>query len=197
MALTAIFGGTFNPFHIGHYEMLSALQEDDGIEKIFVMPDRIPPHKVCDFMAEDEIRIEMCRIVCEEFSKAELCLIEFEREGKSYSYDTILNLKQRYKDKDFVFVCGGDMLVTFDKWYKYEELMKEIPFIAFRRSDIDNSSFDKYVKKMSDMGMKISVMEKTIPAVSSTEIRTDWKRAEELLPQKIFDFLNERGVYNG
>ena len=130
MALTAIFGGTFNPFHIGHYEMLAALQNDDSIEKILVMPDRIPPHKVCDFMAEDNIRIEMCRIVCKEFSKAELCLIEFEREGKSYSYDTVIDLKQRYKDKDFVFVCGGDMLVTFDRWYKYEELMMEIPFIV-------------------------------------------------------------------
>ena len=197
MALTAIFGGTFNPFHIGHYEMLAALQNDDSIEKILVMPDRIPPHKVCDFMAEDNIRIEMCRIACKEFSKAELCLIEFEREGKSYSYDTVIDLKQRYKDKDFVFVCGGDMLVTFDRWYKYEELMKEIPFIAFRRSDVDNALFDSCVKKFSDQGMHITVMDKIIPAVSSTEIRTDWTRAKELLPKKIFEFLNERGVYNG
>ena len=197
MGLTAIFGGTFNPFHIGHYEMLAALQNDDGIEKILVMPDRIPPHKVCDFMAEDTVRTEMCRIVCGDFSKAELCLIEFEREGKSYSYDTVIDLKQRYKDKDFVFVCGGDMLVTFDRWYKYEELMKEIPFIAFRRSDIDNALFDDCVKKLSDEGMKITVMEKIIPAVCSTEIRTDWSRAKELLPQKVFEFLNERGVYNG
>ena len=197
MALTAIFGGTFNPFHIGHYEMLTALQNDDSIEKIFVMPDRIPPHKVCDFMAEDNVRIKMCQIISSEFSKAELCLIEFEREGKSYTYDTIIELKQRYKDKNFVFVCGGDMLVTFDRWYKYEELMKEIPFIAFRRSDIDNTLFNSCVKNFSDLGMRITVMEKTIPAVSSTEIRTDWTCAKELLPQKIFKFLNERGVYNG
>ncbi len=197
MALTAIFGGTFNPFHIGHYEMLTALQNDEQIEKIFVMPDRIPPHKVCDFMADDKFRTEMCRIVCEDFSKAELCLIEFEREGKSYSYDTVIDLKQRYKDKDFVFVCGGDMLVTFQQWYKYEELMKEIPFIAFRRSDIDNSLFDSYVKSLSEKGMRITVMKEIIPAVSSTEIRTDWSCAKELLPQKVFDFLNERGVYNG
>ena len=197
MAFTAIFGGTFNPFHIGHYEMLTALQNDENIEKIFVMPDRIPPHKVCDFMAEDNVRTEMCRIACEDFGKAELCLIEFEREGKSYSYDTVIDLKQRYKDKSFVFVCGGDMLVTFDRWYKYEELMREIPFIAFRRSDIDNTLFDTCVKNFSDKGMQITVMDKIISSVSSTEIRTDWTRAKELLPKKVFDFLNERGVYNG
>ena len=48
MGFTAIFGGTFNPFHIGHYEMLKALQKDDTIDEIWVMPSRIPPHKECD-----------------------------------------------------------------------------------------------------------------------------------------------------
>ena len=195
MALTAIFGGTFNPLHIGHYEMLRALENDSSIEKIFIMPDRIPPHKVCDFLAEDDVRIEMCRIAAEDFSKAELCLIEFEREGKSYSYDTVLNLKDKYKDKDFVFVCGGDMLVTFDRWYKYEELMKEVPFIAFKRSDIDNTLFVEVTERLSQEGMKITLKEEIIPSVSSTEIREDFKKAKKLLPKKIYDYLVERGVY--
>lgn len=195
MALTAIFGGTFNPLHIGHYEMLRALENDSSIEKIFIMPDRIPPHKVCDFLAEDDVRIEMCRIAAEDFSKAELCLIEFEREGKSYSYNTVLNLKDKYKDKDFVFVCGGDMLVTFDRWYKYEELMKEVPFIAFKRSDIDNTLFVEVTERLSQEGMKITLKEEIIPSVSSTEIREDFKKAKKLLPKKIYDYLVERGVY--
>lgn len=195
MAFTAIFGGTFNPFHIGHLEMLKVLDADPSIEKIFLMPDKIPPHKVCDFIAEDEVRIEMCRLICEDFAKAELCLIEFEREGKSYSYDTVLELKKRYRQKDFVFVCGGDMLVTFHQWYKYEELMSELPFIAFRRSDTDNELFDSRVKKLAEKGMKIIVKQEIIPAVSSTEIRGDFKAAKKLLPEKIYNFLVERGVY--
>ena len=195
MAFTAIFGGTFNPLHIGHYEMLRALENDSSIEKIFLMPDRIPPHKICDFLAEDSIRIEMCRLAAEDFSKAELCLIEFEREGKSYSYDTVLTLKEKYPDENFIFVCGGDMLVTFDRWYKYEELMKEIPFIAFRRSDVDDNLFDNAAKLLSDKGMRLTVKDEVIPCVSSTEIRNDFKAAKKPLPQKIFRFLVERGVY--
>ena len=135
MGYTAIFGGTFNPFHIGHYKMLAALNSDSSIDKVLIMPDRIPPHKICDYMAEDDTRIEMCRIIAEDFPKAEVCLIEFERRGRSYSYDTVLELKKRYPEKDFVFVCGGDMLIFFSKWYNYQELMKLIPFIVFRRSD--------------------------------------------------------------
>lgn len=195
MAVTAIFGGTFNPFHIGHYEMLKALENDSNVEKIFLMPDRIPPHKACEFLAEDSIRIEMCRLVAEDFSKAELCLIEFEREGKSYSYDTIMELKSRYPQKDFSFVCGGDMLVTFDRWYNYEEIIKEVSVIAFKRSDIDNALFESSAEMLSKKGMRLMVKNEIIPSVSSTEIRTDFNKAKELLPKKIFEFLAERGVY--
>lgn len=195
MGFTAIFGGTFNPFHIGHYEMLSSLQNDDKISKILLMPDKIPPHKVCDFMADDDTRIEMCKIIAEDFSKATVCLIEFERSGKSYTYDTVKLLKEKYPDEEFIFVCGGDMLVYFPKWYKYEELMKMIPFMAFRRSDTDNNTFDESVELFRKMGMNIIVNEKIISAVSSTEIRNDFHKNKDLLPVKIYQFLLGRGVY--
>ena len=85
MANIAVFGGTFNPFHIGHYQMLEYVCGLKFIDRVLLMPDKIPPHKTCDFLASDADRIEMCRLVCEDFDKAELCLIEFEREGKSYT----------------------------------------------------------------------------------------------------------------
>lgn len=197
MQNTAIFGGTFNPFHIGHYEMLKSLQSDSNIDKIFVMPDRIPPHKACDFLANDSDRIEMCRLITEDFYKAELCLIEFEREGKSYSYDTVIELKKRYPQNNFSFVCGGDMLIIFERWYNYKELMKEVPFIVFRRTDTDDKLFDQTVLRLKNMGMRITVKDEIIPTVSSTEIRSNFAKAELLLPKVIFNYLNERGVYNG
>ncbi len=196
MGYTAIFGGTFNPLHIGHYEMLSALQNDENIDKIFIMPDKIPPHKVCNFMASDDTRIEMCHIASKDFSKAEVCLIEFERTGKSYSYDTVMLLKERYKQDNFIFVCGGDMLVYFPKWYKYEELMKLVPFMAFRRSDTNNSLFDSCVDSFKKKGMNIIVKQEIISSVSSTEIRNDFHSSKALLPEKIYEFLLSRGEYS-
>lgn len=196
MPKIAIFGGTFNPFHIGHYEILASLEMDSGIDKILLLPDKIPPHKQCDFMADDETRIKMCAIAAKDFSKAELCLIEFEREGKSYTYDTIKLLKQIYTDCELYFVCGGDMLVYFDKWYKYEELMQELSFIVFKRSDTNALEFDSSIKRFSAMGMKITVKDEIISAVSSTELRKDFKTNKRLIPEKIYDYLSEKGIYN-
>lgn len=194
MGFTAIFGGTFNPFHKGHYKMLEALQQDETIEEIWIMPDRIPPHKECDYMPSDSDRIEMCRLVAKKFSKASLCLIEFGREGKSYSYDTVVLLKQKYPHKDFVFVCGGDMFVYFPKWYRFEDLMKLLPFYVFSRIGTEKNEFDLCVKQFGDMGMEIILNDTSIPNVSSTDFR-NLKKAE-LLPREIYDYIKERGIYD-
>ena len=194
---TAIFGGTFNPLHNGHYEMLKALNQDDRIEKILLMPDRIPPHKSADALIDDKTRIEMCRIAAEDFEKCELSLIEFERKGKSYTYDTVKRLQKKFPDTEFAFVCGGDMLIYFDKWWRYEELMKMLPFIVFRRTDTNEESFNASIEKFRNMGMNIILKDEKIPVVSSTEIRNNFLLGEKLIPEKIYSFLLERGVYNG
>ena len=197
MGYTAIFGGTFNPLHIGHYEMLSALEKDNQIDEIWLMPDRIPPHKVCDFLAHDKDRIEMCRIAAEDFKKTQLCLAEFERQGKSYTYDTVTEFLKKYPDKTFTFVCGGDMLITFDKWYRYEELMKLLPFTVFRRTDTDSAEFDRMLDKLTAKGMKITVMSEVITAVSSSYIRNNLDKSRALQKKKIYNYILDRGIYCG
>ena len=197
MGLTAIFGGTFNPPHIGHYQMLKALDNRPEIEEIWLMPDKIPPHKVCNFLANDSDRIEMCRIIADDFKKVRLCLAEFEREGKSYTYDTVTEFRKSYPQREFTFVCGGDMLISFKEWYRYEELMKMISFTVFRRTDTDNAEFDRKAEELSEMGMKITVMGEIITSVSSTYIRNNTEKSRELLPEKIYDYIKDGGIYGG
>ena len=192
MSKIAVFGGTFNPFHIGHYKMLKCLCDLDFIDKVFLLPDKIPPHKVCDYMPLDEHRIKMCEIICDEFSKAELCLVDFQREGKSYTVDTIKALKKKYPDDNFYFVIGGDMLSTLDKWYNYEELIRETSFIAFERESIEG--FNEELQKYKNMGADIVPVFVDIPDVSSTEFRNNLNKS--LLPQKIYDYITEKGIYN-
>ncbi len=195
MAITAIFGGTFNPFHIGHYEMLDAVNKLEYIDKIFLMPDNVPPHKTCDYLAPDSDRIEMCRLVCEDFSKAELCLVEFEREGKSYTFDTVKELKEIYPKDKFYFVCGGDMITSLDTWHRWDELIKEIGFIAFNRKG-ESEAFFLAVNRFKSLGADIEVIDKSVTAVSSTELRADIKGKKNLIPEKVYRYIAEKGLYN-
>ncbi len=194
MGFTAIFGGTFNPLHKGHYEMLEALEKDQSISEIWIMPDRIPPHKVCDYMASDKDRIEMCELVAKDFSKASVCLVEFDREGKSYTYDTVVELKEKFPQNDFVFVCGGDMFLYFPKWYKYKELMRLLPFYVFSRATDDKGAFENAVKEFSAMGMRLAFNTALISNISSTQFRDT--KDEKLLPQKVYEYIKERGIYD-
>lgn len=195
MGFTAIFGGTFNPPHIGHFEMLKALQDNAGIDKILVMPTHIPPHKKCDFLASDSDRAAMCQALTEGFGKAELCLIETERNGKSYTYDTVAALKQKYPEKEFAFVCGADMLVSFDKWYRYKELMKMLPFIVFRRTDTDNTLLNGKIKYFSEMGMKIILMDEYISGVASSYIRKNTNHLSDCVPETVYKYIKAKGLY--
>ena len=192
MAKIAIFGGTFNPFHIGHYEMLKALCDLDFIDMVLVMPDKIPPHKDFDVVVDDIHRQKMCDIVCNDFSKSQLCLIEFERDGKSYTIDTIKLLRDKYPDDDFYFVIGGDMLSNLDKWYCWQELIKQTAFIAFRRDGLED--FDKSLIKMKSLGANIIVLDDNITNVSSTMLRK--KIDKSFLPRKIYEYIIQKGIYN-
>ncbi len=192
MANIAIFGGTFNPFHIGHYEMLEALCDLEFIDKVFVMPDKIPPHKIFDGVVGDVHRQNMCAIACNHFSKAQLCLIEFEREGKSYTVDTIKLLKEKYPDDKFYITIGGDMLSTLDTWYNWQDLLKEASFIAFRRDGQDD--FDDALERLTSFDADIEVINKKITDVSSTILRN--KIDKSLLPREIYEYIIQKGIYN-
>lgn len=192
MANIAIFGGTFNPFHIGHYEMLGCICRLDYIDKVLVMPDKIPPHKECDYIADDAHRQAMCRLVCSDFDKAEPCLIEFKREGKSYTVDTVKLLKQKYPNDNFFVVIGGDMLSTLDTWYHWQELITLTSFIAFKREGLKD--FDKSYERLTNYGADIIAIDSKITDISSTELRK--KIDKNLLPKKVYDYITEKGIYN-
>ncbi len=194
MGFTALFGGTFNPFHNGHLEMLKALENDINIEEIWIMPDKIPPHKQYDYMVSDSDRINMCKLVASSFKKASVCLVEFEREGKSYSYDTVIELKKRYPNKNFVFVCGGDMFVYLPNWYNFSKLIKLLPFYVFSRATTDNDKFDACVAEFEKMGLKVILNNTDIPDISSTDFRKTGNSS--LLPLEIYNYITERRLYN-
>ncbi|MFQ8954095.1 MAG: nicotinate-nicotinamide nucleotide adenylyltransferase [Oscillospiraceae bacterium] len=177
----------------GHYEMLRSLETTPILKKLCYCPT-VYRRIRCAILASDSDRINMCRLLTSDFKKAALCLIEFEREGKA-TIDTVRLLKRKYPQKSFAFVCGGDMLISFDKWYKYEELLREIPFIVFRREGCDGEEFDRRAEYFISLGMDLTVPTDKIPAVSSTFIRNNAEKAREYLPKPIYEYIKNGGIY--
>ena len=197
MGVTLFFGGTFNPPHIAHRKMLEAVAALPEIDSVLVAPTNIPPHKeIPGMFATKEQRLYMCKLLCDGVKKAEASDIEFKREGKSYSFYTLSELRQHCES--VAMLIGGDMVTSFTTWHRYEELLKIAVFYAVRRKGIDNEAFDRSVEHLKSLGGDFRVLELDFPEVSSTEIRDavlNGKNAENLIPQNILEYINQNGLY--
>lgn len=196
MSGIAVFGGTFNPIHNGHIQILREVSKLNFVEKILVMPDNIPPHKQTNFLADNKHRIAMCEIAIKGIDKAVLDCREMKRGGKSYTYHTVLELKNEYKNNDIYFVCGGDMIMSLDMWYNSEELFKLTKFIAFSRSGIDKKRFDDKLAFLKSIGADIYFIDCDIISVSSTKIREELTLNKNCsVPENVYNYIMENKVY--
>lgn len=197
MKKIAIFGGTFNPFHNAHYEVLSAVSESKLADEILLMPTKLPPHKQCDFLADEAHRLKMCALAAEHFDNVRACDMELKMQGKSYTFNTVSELKKS-SDSEILFVCGGDMITTFDRWYRYEELLQMMSIIAVRRRGTDNAEFDKAIEFLKAKGGKIFLLEITPAEISSSEIRQmKFDDMKKHIPDFIAEYISENGLYGG
>ncbi len=198
MKKTVIFGGTFNPVHIGHEVMMKAAAEYENTKEIIIMPDNIPPHKQVggDFAAAEH-RLNMCRLAATGIKGAAVSDYETSKPGKSYTVDTLSELCLLYPEKSFAFVIGGDMLMSFDTWYRYGDILKMCSLLVFRRTE-NGQEFDKKVEFLQALGAEITVLEVQVPKVSSTEIRRrmlEGASCDGLVSPKVLDYILQNNLY--
>ncbi|MBE6797577.1 MAG: nicotinate (nicotinamide) nucleotide adenylyltransferase [Ruminococcaceae bacterium] len=195
-----VFGGTFNPIHLGHVEIIKQVAALGGVTQVMIIPARVPPHKVCTDLACDADRLEMCRIAVADIEKVVVSDIELLREGKSYTVDTLKRIKRENPSAKLSLVVGGDMVVTFTEWYRYDEILDIADIIAVRRVGIDNDLFDTAVKNLINMDGRINVLKNTILGISSTEIKQNINNDAFLkayLHEGVIEYIKQNGLYNG
>ncbi len=194
MKRLGIFGGTFNPPHIGHARLAEHFVKTLELDRLLVIPTAEPPHKVSADLASGEDRMTMCML---SFPDALISDIEMARGGKSYTYDTLCEVKALYPDYELYFIVGSDMLLSFNRWYRYEEILDMCTLCAADRQE-ENSVLKQNGVPDFFEGKKLIVSELAPFEVSSTEIRNLIKNGEGtdgLLDPAVRIYIDERGLY--
>jgi len=172
----AIYGGSFNPMHIGHEKIVDYVLNNLNMDKIIIIPVGIPSHRENN-LEESDTRLKICKEIFKGNKKIEVSDIEIKSEGKSYTYDTLLKLMDLYgENNEFFEIIGEDSLKSLKTWKNYEELLKICKFIVFRRKDDKNIQIDKEFLKNKN----IIILENEYYDISSTEIRNMVKNNEDI-----------------
>ena len=191
-----IFGGTFNPPHIGHIEAAKAFLDKAKLDKLIIMPAFIPPHKEHDVTVSCEARIDMCRIAFGNIPKAQVSDLEITRGGKSYTYLTLEELKS--SDRELYFLCGTDMILTMDKW-KNPDIIFSLAKICYIRRENDaettNSIQEKCEEYLRKFGAEILPIDANVIEISSSEIRRDIEATNKYLTAEVAKYINKAGLY--
>ena len=195
----AIFGGTFNPIHNGHLNVIENVQKALNPDRLILMPTHIPPHKAVKDLASDEARLEMCRLVANLYENVEVSDFELKSEGKSYTVTTMEYLRSIYSDDDLYFVMGSDMLGTFLTWYMPERIMELCTLVCVCRSEDDKKQSEAKAEEIRKAGGRCILIDCEAVEASSTEIRADliaYNTSFGRIPESVEQYILENGLYN-
>ncbi len=195
MEKIAIYGGSFDPPHKGHRLLADNLAKACGADKVIVIPAAMSPFKETSGASADD-RLEMC---CLAFDDAlyEVSDIEIKRGGKSYTVDTLTELKKNYPESELYFFMGDDMLLSFDRWYRYDDVLKLCTLVAACRTE--------NLEKLREMQLfaeeklkdgKVIFCDCVPLEISSTEIRENIKNGENKgLSDNVFRYITSKELY--
>lgn len=194
-----IYGGTFAPIHNGHVNAAKLFMEQMRLDYLFVIPAAIPPHKQIDASDDPVHRLNMCALAFGEMDGVVVSDMEIKRGGKSYTVDTLRELSA--KGRRLLLLCGTDMVLTFDTWYQYKEIL-DLCYPVYIRREKDKILDDRIVKKLTQYYEESGKMFRKIVGepleLSSTTIREKVKRGEDisaLVPQKVAEYIRLYGLY--
>ena len=199
MERIGIYGGTFNPPHIGHIRAAMAAVRMLELTKLYVIPDRIAPHKVIPESSPlPQQRLEMLRLALAEKANVEVSDLELRREGKSYTYETVDQLRDLHPDAELILLMGTDMFLSFHEWRCPEKILAEAALGVFYRGDRgEKAAIDARKAEMEASGHRIHLVCNDVVDISSTDLRRMlvFGCAAPFLPEGVGAYIQENGLY--
>lgn len=196
---TGVFGGTFNPVHKGHIMLAEYCMDSVGLDRIIMIPTAVPPHKISNNLASENDRLNMCKLACRGKENFFVSDIEIKRQGKSYTYETLTQLKEIYPNDHLYTIMGADMFLTLDRWKNPEIIFEKSSIITIPRDEENKLELENFYNKvLKAMGASSVILPNPVMSVSSTFIRENldnFNLISDMLDKGVYDYIIKNNLY--
>ncbi len=187
-------GGTFDPVHTGHLFIAREAAEIYALDRVYLIPAALPPHKANHPSSSAEDRYRMALLAAEDEPRFIVSDVEIERKGKSYTIDTVRAFRKRFKDAEIYFIIGFDSYLEFNSWKDSEALLEECVFAAAPRNSGDRERLRAGLRK-GFKPLDIPLLE-----ISSTDIRkrvSEGRSIRHIVPASVEKYITQHNLYRG
>ena len=196
----AIMGGTFDPIHFGHLAAAETVRQKLNCQKIIFIPLGNPPHKKDRILSDSTHRYTMTILATNSNPYFEVSNIEVNRDGYTYTLNTITELNKYYgHDVELLFITGADALLEIETWYKVDELLKLCSFVAVTRPGYDKSMLEQKLQYLqSKYNSELHIIDVPGLNISSTDIRERIKAGASikyLVPESVEQYIYNQGLF--
>lgn len=194
-----ILGGTFDPIHNAHLLLGESAREQFGLDRVIFIPNNLAHLPNRTKVASGENRYQMVKMAIKDNPYFTCSRIEIDKDGGTYTYNTIQELKLMYPGDELFLILGGDSVIGIDNWYMAKELLQSCTILAAVREDDDLAALDKKRKELGDQfGADIRLLKFNRIDISATEVRNRVRTGRSIrymVPDEVIEFLCIKGLY--
>lgn len=194
-----IYGGTYNPPHLGHFRAAAFAKATLQLDRVLMIPTNISPHKqLPDHSPTPQQRLELVRLGCTQFPGLEACDIELRREGASYTWQTVAQLKAEKPDAELFLLMGTDMLLSFHTWREPQRIWQDATLaVLYRGDEGEIPAIQAQKEALEAQGARVELVKNPVTDISSTEVRQMLVLgcSSEFLPGAVEEYIRQHGFY--
>lgn len=193
-----VLGSAFNPPHLGHLALAQEALWQLGLDEVVLVPTGEAPHKRIIDDPGRELRLAMTRLAAADDPRFSVSVLEVERDGPSYTYETLELLAREKGEPELVFVMGADAAVGLESWCKPERVVELARLAVARRSGISDTDVGAVMRSLGAAG-RATMLEMPQFGVSSSAVReraAARRPLRYLVPEAVARFIEEKGIYS-